>query len=158
MPFIKLKDITPTMFKAYFVRDFVYGTTIDSIMDSDISKALNEAVRIINRHLIPCKLLYIAFMYLTAHYLVLDVRMGFNGVQSVGQQIVQSNSQGVSESYSIPPRFVNNAVVNAYAKTDYGLRYLSIVLPNMIGHVSSASETNNEGNPNLIAEYPYGFI
>ena len=152
-----LRQISISDFKNYFVRDFCYGQTHDQVMDCDIYKALNEARSFINQGIIPCNKLAIAFLYLTAHFLVLNIRMGFNGIQSVGQQIVQSNNiTEVSESYAIPSKFVNNAIVNAYAKTDYGLKYLSIVLPNLIGHVGSGYSGDNS-NVNAIGESPFGF-
>ena len=152
-----LSKVTISDFKNYFVRDFCYGQVPETIMDCDIAKALNEAKNFINQGIIPCNKLLIAFYYLAAHFLVLNIRMAFNGVQSVGQQIIQNNNiTEVSESYAIPSKFINNAVVNAYAKTDYGLKYLSIVLPNLIGHVGSSYSGENS-NASAIGEQPFGF-
>jgi len=133
MPNIPPIDIND--FKTYFARDFNYGTNLDQILDSDIIKAINQANIFIHRGIIPDNYLVTAFQYLTAHFLVINYRMSFNGVQSVGQQIVQSNSQGVTESYAIAKDFTKSTVLNSYAKTDFGLFYLSIIKPLLIGNV-----------------------
>ena len=129
--------ITVSDFKTYFARDFSYGTNSDQVYDADITKAINEADIVLNRGLTNDKTLSTAFLYLTAHLLVVNFRESFNGVQSIGADIIQSNSQGVSESYAIPKRFINNAVINPYTKTGYGRRYLSYILPNMIANVGN---------------------
>jgi len=151
-----LLSITVADFKAYFPRPFKYGTTPDAIWDSDISKALNEAYYTIRRSTIKGNLLIIAFKYLAAHLLVMNYRSDFAGVQSVGQQMIASDSQGVSESYVIPKKFKDNAVVNDYAKTDWGLKYLSLWLPNAIGNVGSVPSFPGQ-NIDYQQENPFGF-
>ena len=153
--------ITASDFKTYFPKDFVYdsdsGSTPGTISTFDITKAINEADLFINKRIIPAKLLPTAYYYLSAHFLVINYRNAFAGVQSVGEDIIQNNNiTEVSESYAIPKRFVDNAVINAYARTGYGRKYLSIVLPNLIGNVGSIS-SNNGGNANIIGENKFGF-
>ena len=130
-------NITINSFKTFFARDFTFGSLITNVMDSDVTRAITEMQAAINIGLIPAQSLNIAAMYLTAHFLAVNIRTGYQGIQSIGDNMISSNSQGVSESYKIPERFSKSAIVNYYAKTNYGLKYLSIVLPYAIGHVNS---------------------
>ena len=62
-------------FKDYFNRDFPYGTTTDTIMDSDISKAELLAFIAINPCLFQSQEIYnIGFLLLSAHSLVMNIR------------------------------------------------------------------------------------
>ena len=130
-------NITIDNFKTFFARDFTFGSLITNVIDSDVDRAIMEMQVAINIGLIPDKSLNIAAMYLTAHFLTVNIRTGYQGIQSIGDNLISSNSQGVSESYKIPERFTKSAIVNYYTKTNYGLKYLSIVLPYAIGNVNS---------------------
>jgi hypothetical protein len=151
-----LAGITIDDFKSYFARDFSYGTTPGTIWDTDITKALTESRLSIRRSTILGKLLVIAFYYLTAHILVMNYRMSFAGVQDIGQQMVIGNNvTGISEDYVIPDKYKNNGVINYYAKSGYGLKYLSYILPNLIGNVGVISGMPGNVNQGIS---PYGFI
>jgi hypothetical protein len=41
----------------------------------------------------------------------------------------------VSESYSIPHAYMDNPVYSFYTQSAYGLKYLSLVLPGIVGNV-----------------------
>lgn len=136
-------------FKAYFVREFVYGSTVDKILDADITKALGEATMVFNEGLwnnVGEK--SIAFLYLTAHYLVLDIQnaggiaggTAGKGLNSAGGGIVSSKSVGsVSVSYAVPQYALDSPTLGPYAQTGFGRKYLSLIYPRLIGNVAVIS-------------------
>ena len=126
---------TATDFKAYFTRDFLYGSTESTVMDSDINKAIAQAAYNINQALFPSQSDYtMAFLYKTAHWLVTDLQMAGQGIGGQGAWFANSKTVGsVSESYSIPDKILNNPVLGLYAKTPYGQKYLTLILQWMTG-------------------------
>jgi hypothetical protein len=134
-----IDSITSDDFKNYFFRDF----SNEEIFDQDITRAFSEANTLINLALFPDdNSLKIGFLYLVAHCMVLNLRAANAGIQSIGQQIITSSSvSGISESYGIPEDYLRNPILNAYAKTDYGLKYLSMIAPFMVGNISCIEGT-----------------
>jgi hypothetical protein len=136
-----LSTITVDDFKAYFVRDFFYYTSGDStretITDNDLTKALFEAKVNFNPGLFPDDdTIKVAYMYLCAHYLCVNVQTAATGINSVGYCPVNSRSVGdVSESYEIPEWLKKDPTLYSYNTTRYGQLYLSIVRPLLIGNV-----------------------
>lgn len=58
-----------TDFKTYFTRDFPYGTANNTVLDSDITKAIAEANFNFNSALFSTQSEYsMGFLYLTAHF------------------------------------------------------------------------------------------
>ena len=141
-----LTTITITQFKSFFPRDFPYAPVqvantstvnpLDYVLDSDITKAFSEAQSIFNQGLLlDNNSITIAYLYLSAHFLSLDLRQAQEGINGVGSNIVSSRSVGnVSESYSIPERYLKPTLIG-YTKTTYGLRFLDMVAPKLIGNV-----------------------
>lgn len=140
-----LTTITVAQFKAFFTRDFPYlpsninpnsDNANQYVLDSDITKAFGEAIIAFNQYLctgIPS--ITTAFLYMTAHFLCLDIRESFQGINGVGTNIVNARSVGnVSESYSIPERYLTPILLE-YTKTTYGLRYLNMVAPRLVGNI-----------------------
>jgi len=145
---ITANDVTLNDFKAWFVRDFVYATPLEStspsasaaiadVTDADISKAFIKAKISFNDGLFDDDdSLRTVFLYLSAHYLVIDRRTSSDGLGSSGSLPVVSKSAGpLSESYAIPPWMLNDPVLGSYATTMYGLEYLALIKPLMIGNV-----------------------
>jgi hypothetical protein len=140
-----LSTITVNNFRAHFVRDFDYapvGASYDKnsasyVYDGDITKAFSEAQMLFNQELFGSDAdIQLAYLYLTAHYLVIDLRSAQQGINGVGDFPVTSRSVGsVSEAYSIPQRFLDDPNLAFYTKTNYGVKYLSFVLPKLIGNV-----------------------
>lgn len=130
-------DPTVADFQAYFVRDFPYGNTQDTVMDSDITKAMAECKFLLNPSLFSDQNQYsIGFMYLTAHYLVMDLRMASQGIAGSYSWLSNSKAVGnVSESFSIPQRILDNPELAYLSKTNYGAKYLSLILPNLTAQV-----------------------
>lgn len=134
--------INPTVqdFQNYFVRDFPYGIDPNtSILDSDINKAFGQTNFNINPNLFRTQGDYnIGYLFLSAHYLVVDMRMSEQGIN--GQYSFLENSKSVSsvsQSFSIPQRILDNPYFAMLMKTNYGAKYLELVIPQLAGQVFS---------------------
>lgn len=128
-------------FKTNFSRDFPYGTTNSTVKDFDITKALNEAGFNINESLFGTQDSYsMAYLYLAAHYLVMDLRASSQGISGAFGWLESGKSVGsVSQSFSIPQKILDNPVFAYYSKTNYGAKYLSLVLPRLVAPISIAA-------------------
>lgn len=145
---ITVADITVDDFKDHFVRDFsyaipsgetesIYDCQRDYVMDADITKAYAEAGINFNEGLFSTDdQLKISFLYLAAHYLVNDLQTSAQGLGSGSMFPVSSRSVGpVSETYAVPDWIAKDPVWSMYATTRYGLKYISLVKPLLIGNV-----------------------
>lgn len=133
-------DPTVQDFKNYFVRDFPYNADSSlGVMDSDITNAFNLVDLVINQGLWGTQGAYtIGFLYLAAHFLVLNIRASSQGLNGQYNWAQNSKSVGsVSESFTIPERIINNPELMQYTKTNYGAQYLQLVLPLLTGQVFS---------------------
>jgi len=135
------KMVNPTVseFKAHFTRDFPYGTANNTVLDSDISKAMAEADFNFNSALFENQSTYsMAFMYLTAHFLVMDLRASTQGISGNFPWMTTSKSVGsVSEGMDIPEFVKNNPMLAHFGKTYYGAKYINLVFPRLIGNMFS---------------------
>ncbi len=128
-------------FKAYFFRDFAYDPAVappydlTKIQDLDITKAMEEAKRNFNSALFGTQEEYtMCFLYLTAHYMVMDLRASSQGIAGSYAWLTTGKSVGsVSESFGIPQKILDNPLLAMYSKTNYGAKYLSLVLPYITG-------------------------
>ena len=113
------------------------GNTEDYISDNDISRAFLEAKMNFNPNLFSqCDEIKMAYCYLTAHYLVIDLNNALNPFAIGGSGLVQSKSVGsVSESYAIPQWIMNDKNLGLLARTGYGLKYLSMIAPKLHGNI-----------------------
>ena len=104
-------------------------------MDSDITKALNEASFTINYSLFGRNDKFqVCYMLLAAHYLVTDLSASSQGIAGQYSWLTSSKSVGsVSEGISIPPRILENPELAMIAKTNYGARYIMFILPLLTG-------------------------
>ena len=115
-----------------------YNENIENyIQDVDISKAFVEAKINFNPNLFSsCEEIRMAFCYLAAHYLVIDLNNALNPFALGGMGIVQSKSVGsVSESYGLPQWMMNDKNLSLYAQTGYGRKYLSLLIPRLHGNL-----------------------
>lgn len=122
-------------FKNYFIRDFPFGTSIDTVMDQDIMNAFFAADTSINQALFTSQGYFTrGFLMLAAHYLVTSLQASSQGISGQYSFLQNSRSVGsVSESIAIPPRIANNPVFAFYAKTNYGMQYLTMIIPALTG-------------------------
>lgn len=125
-------------FKEYFTRDFPYGTDPDtSILDTDITKAIADATASSNQELFTSQASFnVGFLNLAAHYLVMSIQSSSQGIS--GQFTWNTGSRGVgsvSESVQIPARILENPEFAWLTKTNYGAKYLMLVLPLISGQM-----------------------
>lgn len=133
-------------FKATFVREFNYGTGLDSVTDQDIQRGLNEMSPLFNIILFdqPTDQMS-AYLYGAAHFMVSNIQNAGGlsaiprgrGVRSSGSAPVTSKSVGsVSLSYQWPEIVTNSPVLNQFTKTEFGSRYLQMVAPLLVGNAA----------------------
>lgn len=127
---------TVATFQAQFVRDFPYGTDPSvSVLPVDIVNAFNLVDITINPALWANQTQFtIAYCYLAAHFLVLNLRASSQGLN--GQWNWAENSKavaGVSEGFEIPERIKNNPDFMQYYKTNYGAMYMGLLWPLLCG-------------------------
>ena len=141
---LKSTEITIADFKAHFSRDFKYATDYpngcpnDYVTDSDLQKSFDEAQANFNDGLFDDSTsLKISFLLLAAHYLSWDMQAAGQGTSSTGVFPVVSRTVGsVSETYNVPLWLQHDPVLSAYATTRYGLKYIAIIKPLLIGGVT----------------------
>lgn len=125
-------------FQDFFSRDFPFGSDpAISIIDGDIKRAQLEAGILINESLFSTQDQFtLAFNYLTAHYLSLNLRESSQGISGSFEWPYQSKSVGsISVSQAIPGRVLDNPLFLALTKTNYGTKYLLMVLPLLSGQM-----------------------
>ena len=107
------------------------------IQDSDIMRAFNEAVINFNANLFTDQNSAImVFLYLAAHYLVIDLNNAANPLAMGFIGFTQSKSVGsISESYAVPQWVTNNAILSQYVQTGFGRKYLSLIQPYLVGNI-----------------------
>jgi Protein of unknown function (DUF4054) len=132
--------LNPTIceFKEYFFRDFPFGADVTtSILDQDIAKAYQQVNVAINPGLFANQENFsIGYLLLAAHWLVTNLRASAQGLS--GQYSFLQASKGVgsvNESFSIPQRILDNPYFSMLAKTNYGMMYLHLILPQLTGQV-----------------------
>lgn len=128
-------------FKAYFFRDFPYGTDMNtSVLDADIGKAYGQTNVNINQALFANQADYnIGYLLMAAHYLVIDLRMSSQGLSGTYEWMTTSKSVGsVSESFQIPQRILDNPYFAMLTQTNYGAKFLQLVLPQLTAQVFNA--------------------
>lgn len=114
--------------------DWSQQTAGVKVSDLDISHAYAEACITFNDALFDGDDLVLAYLYLSAHYLVNDLNAG--GVEGSAGGLVNSRSVGnVSEGYSVPSRMLDNPIYGFYAKSSYGSKYLNMLLPRLVGNI-----------------------
>lgn len=132
--------VNPTVqdFQNYFVRDFPFGIDPNTcILDSDITKAFGQTEFNINPSLFSTQTNYTtAYLFLAAHYLVVDIRMSSQGISGQYSFLEQSKSVGsVSQSSAIPQRILDNPYIAMLMKTNYGAKYIELILPQLCGQI-----------------------
>ncbi len=128
-------------FKLHFDRgQFTYGDTPPAIRDKDIVAAIGEMEAIINAGLYPGEdTQTLAKLYLTAHFLTLDIQASKTGGQptfSFSPRAVGS----ISASMDIPD-WMKKGLFAQYATTYYGQKWLALTKPYTIGVVRTIAGT-----------------
>ena len=107
------------------------------ISDNDISRAFVEAKQNFNPQLfLNCEAATMAFCYIAAHYLVVDMNNAMNAFTIGNTGIVTSKHVGsISESYA-QPQWVNQYPALApFARTGYGMKYAELLIPRLKGNI-----------------------
>jgi hypothetical protein len=139
-------------FKAQFTREFSYGPSLAQVQDNDIQRALNETSISFNPSIWDGQTALgttteqnIAYLYLAAHYMTLNIQGAGGlssvnrgrGVKSSGGGTIQSKSVGsVSVTYVIPEDIQNSPILGQYMRTDFGQKYLALLTPRLVGNVA----------------------
>lgn len=116
------------------------------VCPQDITNAFAEAQVTFNQDLFSSDpSVILAYLYCTAHYLVNDLKTAAQGVNSNGAIFpIASKSVGsVSTSYAIPDRFKDNAQLAFFTSSGYGQKYLSMLLPNLVGNFGAVHARTN---------------
>lgn len=113
--------------------------TDNYVSPTDISNAFVEAQAVFNQALYSTDpIITLAYLYLTAHYLAYDLRAAAAGIMAGASFPVQSKGAGsVNEAYAIPEAYTESPILAQYTSTAYGMKYLSMTLPSLVGNVMS---------------------
>lgn len=112
-------------------------STYNYVQDADITKAFAQAKINLNQALFSSDdNIRIGYLWLVAHYLCIDLRAANGGIAAVGSFPVTSKSVGsVAEAYGIPEAYMKNPLFAQFAQTAYGMKFLSLIMPNLAGNV-----------------------
>lgn len=132
--------ITIAEFKTFFAKDFEYGSEQEQVSDADISRAMTEAGMNFNGDMFDTederKLI---FSYLVAYYLVVDINnANTQGASNNGGLVTYRQVRNVSESFKVPKWVEENPMISMFAQNGYGLKYITMVYPYLIGRVGIA--------------------
>ena len=124
-------------FKLYFVNDFPYGDDDGQVPDTEISRAMDEAKFNLNSAFASTQEQFnILFFYMTAHYLVMDIRAASQGSSGVYSWVESSKSVGsVTQGFSVPQRIMDSPSLAMLTNTMYGGKYLQLILPRIVGQI-----------------------
>ena len=140
--------VVPTVaqFQAQFFRDFPYApaqlatdtsdaTLSKYVINQDIQNAIDLANVDFNSGLFG-DMSQTIFMYLAAHYLIVNIRDSSMGLNSQPKWILDASSVGgVSISNNINERFASDPNFSKYLTTGKGQIYLDLVYPFTVGNV-----------------------
>lgn len=129
--------VTVNQFKEWFQRDFPFSDADpeEGVMVSDIMKAFTEASLVFNKDLFDESEQPVAFLYLAAHYLVVDLKNSSSGLKGSFNGLMTNKSVGsVSVGYSMPSWILEHPFYSLIAQTPYGAKYLSLVISRCIGN------------------------
>ena len=133
--------ITVEDFKGWFNRDFPYSDSGDlsGVTDQDLQKAFAEASMNFNPSLFStCQEKKLGFLYLAAHYLVIDIQNSTQGLNGKYEGIMASKSVGsVSVGYTIPDWVMASPIYSLLSQSKYGMKYLSLIIPSLVGNVAA---------------------
>lgn len=131
--------ITTDEFKGWFSRDFPYSPdgVLTGVTNQDIRKAFAEASMNYNSSLFATEDdKKLGFLYLSAHYLVIDLQNSSQGLNGKYEGIMSNKSVGsVSVGYTIPDWVMGHPIYSLLAQTKYGMKYLSLIIPQLVGNV-----------------------
>lgn len=115
------------------------NTDLTRVTDDDVTGALQDAYFNVNPGLFGDQTSWSrAFCYLAAHNLVQRLLVAGQGIRSRGTWLENAKGVGdLSSSFSIPPQILESPFLALVSKTGYGLRYLEIITPLLIGNMQT---------------------
>lgn len=124
-------------FKQFFAKDFDFGTEPDQVSDADIARAMVEAGMNFNEGLFDCgDQKRTIFLYLVAYYLTVDINnANTQGASNNGGLLTYRQVRNVAESFKVPKWIEENPMFSMFAQNGYGLKYLTMMYPYLIGRV-----------------------
>jgi hypothetical protein len=130
--------VNPTIedFKAYYYRDFPYGTDPNtSVLDQDITKAFDMVDPHLSQGYYSTQTAFNnSYFSLAAHYLVMNLSASSQGINGQFNWLEQSKGVGaVNQSFAIPQKILDNPILAMFSKTNYGAQYLQSILPRLVG-------------------------
>ena len=123
----------------------ITANPLDYVQPQDITNAFAQAQVVFNQSLFGDDAsTTMAYLYCTAHYLVHDLRSAMQGINGVGTFAVASRGVGsMNETYAIPDIIKDTAHLSFFTTSTYGMKYLSLLMPNLIGNVASVNGGTN---------------
>ena len=154
--------LTYANFKAYFTRDWPYGTGTDTVTEADVNKGLAMASSVFVPSLYDTTTLYtlgtlvineqvLAYLYAAAHFVKLDIDAAGGlgapqpgaGMTQLGEGVLASaGAGGVSGSYTWPDRVAGDPILFQFARTKYGEQFLQLTVPKLVGNIVSVAGAN----------------
>lgn len=125
-------------FKDYFYRAFKFDEDPQiGVTDLDITNAFQMTNTQINQALFCTQEAYtLGYLNLAAHNLVMSIRASSQGLNGQFSFLEQSKSVGsVSQSFAIPDRILQNPYWSVFMKTNYGVAYMMMILPQLTGQI-----------------------
>lgn len=149
-------------FKKRFARDFKYGSGTDTVMDSDITNAMIDAMAVFNPVLFSVADGWLGFLFLSAHYVRLNIEAS-GGLQALGEGLGVENQaeqvltgasvNGVNKNYLEPPDWIKRIpLLQQLWLTTYGQKYCAMVQPKLVGNVhvvAGPRDFGAVGTPNV---------
>lgn len=107
------------------------------VTNNDIERAWQEALSNFNYGLtMGDKNAQLVFLYLVAFYLAYDLQLAnggaFGGINFPATSVTVGS---VSESYYVPKMYLEDPILGFYARNGFGLKYLNLIYPRLIGNV-----------------------
>ena len=116
--------------------EYYNDSVFNYITDDQISEAFIEAQVNFNEELFNCKNVNQIFYYAAGHYLVIDLNIMQAPFATGFMGLLQSKSVGsVSASFGVPQWVLNDPNLGLFAQTQFGLKYLSLLLPYLTGQI-----------------------
>ena len=141
--------VTKDEFKAKFDRAFKYGTGLETVRDSDIDNAFSEALLVFNPSLWDTANAKQAFLYASAHFVVVNIQAAGGALPVVTGEGLDNRSDGIVENktvgqvsvaYTPPPdRLKRMAFLQPFWETEFGKRYVMMLLPKLVGNTGAVS-------------------
>ncbi len=133
---------TVDQFKSRFDRDFAFcapeaQTNLELVRDVDVQNAFTQADVNFNEGLFTAQPSYQeSYLQLAAHFLCLNMIAASQGVGGSAQWLtIAKGIAGVTEGFVVPDRIAKSPFLSMISKTSYGMTYLNLIQPLLVGNV-----------------------